>query len=307
MINEIIENGFDGQHFIIGFGKHLRSLLVCKDPATNNLLEVSANLKERYQEQSSVCPANFLLKALDINNNYDINYKSSNNKRLHLEIALMQICMITSNLSTAEKKTSDIVAPKKSDKQQAEDRSPAVTKKVDPPKTSIKPLEPETKRELSGSLPGTISILQVTETNNGNDDKNKVQEGKIESYPSGSISDFSQNQLEEAWARFIKVHTNNMPSFTSALNKYKPEKKNETVIKFQIDNKIVAGDKEKSKILLGFLKKELQNISITLEPVVIENDKNKVAYTDKEKYDKMVKNNPSLQKFKDQLGLEIDF
>ncbi len=92
IINEIIDNGFDGQHFIVGLGKHLRSLLVARDPATVKLMEVSGGLAERYQEQAAQCSSDFLLKALSINNSCDINYRSSNNKRLHLEIALLQIC-----------------------------------------------------------------------------------------------------------------------------------------------------------------------------------------------------------------------
>ncbi|RLD35976.1 MAG: DNA polymerase III subunit gamma/tau, partial [Bacteroidetes bacterium] len=63
IINEVIDNGFDGQHFIIGLGEHLRNLLVCKDPATSGLLEVSDNLKKRYLDQAGLCETDFLLRA----------------------------------------------------------------------------------------------------------------------------------------------------------------------------------------------------------------------------------------------------
>ena len=95
-INEIIDNGFDGQHFIIGLGQHFRSLLVSQDKETIQLLETSANIRNLYLEQASACNAAFLVKVLEINNQCDLDYKISNNKRLHIEIALMQMCRLAS-------------------------------------------------------------------------------------------------------------------------------------------------------------------------------------------------------------------
>ena len=94
-LNEIIENGFEGQHFITGLGQHLRDLLVSQDRETVKLLDTSANIRNQYLQQAAQCRQGFLLKALDICNKYDIDYRSSNNKRLHLEIALMQLCMLS--------------------------------------------------------------------------------------------------------------------------------------------------------------------------------------------------------------------
>ena len=110
-INEILDKGFDGQHFLIGFGEHIRNLLVCKDPVTIKLLETAPAIRTQYLNQSAHCPSDFLLKVLDLNNKCDLNYKVSNNKRLHLELALMQMCTI---LKTDEKKTSDAVPPPQS-------------------------------------------------------------------------------------------------------------------------------------------------------------------------------------------------
>ena len=107
-INEIIDRGFDGQHFLIGLGEHLRSLLVCQDAATVKLLEISANLQQKYLEQAARCSPAFLLKALEIHNQFDQSYKTSNNKRLQLELALLQICtaVVAINPAGSEKKNS---------------------------------------------------------------------------------------------------------------------------------------------------------------------------------------------------------
>jgi DNA polymerase-3 subunit gamma/tau len=93
-VNEIIENGFDGQHFITGLGQHFRNLLVSQDKETIQLMETSANIRNLYLRQSSACNGAFLLKALEISSQCDLNYKISNNKRLHVEIALMQLCRL---------------------------------------------------------------------------------------------------------------------------------------------------------------------------------------------------------------------
>ncbi len=93
-INEIIDNGFEGQHFITGLGQHLRNLLVSKDSVTLQLLETTPSIKEQYYAQAGQCSVPFILQALEIINECDINYKTSNNKKLHVEISLMQLCKL---------------------------------------------------------------------------------------------------------------------------------------------------------------------------------------------------------------------
>ena len=105
ILNDIIGKGFEPQHFVNGLGNHLRSLMVCKDPATVQLLEVSEQLRQRYLMQAQVTSLPFLIKALEINNQCDIDYRAANNKRLHLEIALLKMCALCSqalNMPTAQ-------------------------------------------------------------------------------------------------------------------------------------------------------------------------------------------------------------
>ncbi|HTA61205.1 MAG TPA: DNA polymerase III subunit gamma/tau, partial [Bacteroidia bacterium] len=102
--NEILDNGFDGHHFIAGLGEHIRNLLVCKDAATIQLLEVSENIKQKYLQQAQSCSTQFLLKSLGIINRCDISYKTAKNQRLQVEIALLQISYLTAASIDAEKK-----------------------------------------------------------------------------------------------------------------------------------------------------------------------------------------------------------
>ena len=102
--DDILKKGFDGHNFIIGFGEHLRNLLVSKDPITVQLLEVSDQLKKRFAEQSQLCATPFLLKSLAVINKCDIHYKAAKNQRLQVEMALMQISYLNAGSVDAEKK-----------------------------------------------------------------------------------------------------------------------------------------------------------------------------------------------------------
>jgi len=95
IFDEVLNNGFDGHNFIVGLGSHFRNLLVCKDSITLKLLEVSDEVKKRYQEQAQNSNAKFLIKGLTIIGDTDVQYKASKNQRLHIELALMKLSSLT--------------------------------------------------------------------------------------------------------------------------------------------------------------------------------------------------------------------
>jgi len=92
--DEILDNGFDGHNFLVGISEHFRDLLVCKDPITIQLLEVGASIREKYKTQAQKTPVDFLYSALEIGSRSDLSYKASKNKRLHVELALLQFSNI---------------------------------------------------------------------------------------------------------------------------------------------------------------------------------------------------------------------
>ena len=102
IFDDILKKGFDGHNFIIGLNEHFRNLMVCKDKSTLQLLETSENVKNKYQNQAESTSKAFLLSALNIGNQCDIQYKASKNQRLLVELTLMKISHINEAVSFAD-------------------------------------------------------------------------------------------------------------------------------------------------------------------------------------------------------------
>ena len=102
IFDEILEYGFDGHNFLNGLSEHLRNLLVCKEPSTIKLMEVSESVQAKYLEQVNRAGMSFILSALNILNHFDIQYKASKNQRLHVELALIKLCHLKNVLQLAD-------------------------------------------------------------------------------------------------------------------------------------------------------------------------------------------------------------
>lgn len=304
IFNEIIENGFDGQHFITGLTEHLRNLLIIKDEATLQLLLASPSLKEKYKAQSEQFDAITLLKAIDTCNKYDLSYKTSNNKRLHVEIALMQLSQISVTENILETKKVVAAKPKTINEPVKEYKKPVEKQKESKEEIEVvkeKKSTPKARKEENGRKVKNISIKDslnsLKQTTDTNEDK---PEAKI-------ITEFNQESLLKAWNDFIVNYQEKAPSFANAIAKYPPQLRDNFVIEYMVDNQIVAGDLLNITSMLEFLKKELNNNQITLKPVVAEKSSQKTAYTDREKFEEMAKKYPGLIDLKEQLNLELDF
>ena len=101
LFDEILKKGFDGHQFIIGLLEHFRDILVCKDPVTVRLLQVSESVQKKYLEQSAAASYSFLVSALSIGASCDLNYKAAKNQKLHVEICLLKLANISNVLNLA--------------------------------------------------------------------------------------------------------------------------------------------------------------------------------------------------------------
>ena len=127
LFDEILRKGFDGHLFVIGLLEHFRNLLVCKDPATVTLLQVSESAERKYLEQSLMADLSFLLSALSITGQCDINYKSAKNQRLHVELCLMKLANLPQVLQLHSLAAVDETAKKKVEPQQSLNNTGAAT------------------------------------------------------------------------------------------------------------------------------------------------------------------------------------
>ncbi|MEY3249405.1 MAG: hypothetical protein RL742_1448 [Bacteroidota bacterium] len=102
LFDQILRKGFEPDVFINGLAEHLRNILVCKDEVSLALLEVGDSLRDRYRKQAAMAPAAFLLTALNLCNECDVNYKMARHKRLHVEMALIKMCYISQAIQAAQ-------------------------------------------------------------------------------------------------------------------------------------------------------------------------------------------------------------
>ena len=281
LLNEVINKGFDPQNFIQGMASHLRNLLLGKDPRVVVLMEVSKQLQERYIKQAERCDTSFILRALDIANECDINFRSANNKRLHLEVALMK--MVSAPAPQP--------APQPAQRPQPQPQS-------QPPQHNQPSQQVETSRATSVQRvkrAGTISILD-TEPNK------KEEEKPIEA----RNTPFTQEMLVDAWTKFVKEHKNSSPNFVAGIGKYKPTLTNGNEINYQVDNILVVNDINNMGQLREHLAKELDNNQFKLVHHIVEKPKDEVIYTDRSRFEKMAELNPNVITLKKGLGLNID-
>ena len=342
ILNDIISKGFEPQHFVNGMGNHLRSLMVCKDPVTVQLLEVSEQLRKRYLTQSQACPMPFLIKALEINNQCDIDYRAANNKRLHLEIALLKMCALCSqalNMPSAQAQpvqmpqnrpaqtTNPTLSSGVSALRQAQGSTsatakvpePAVAVNVPEPVEGPKPqqgqpvqtMNPQTSGGVSTgstSNPTTQPVVRPRGTTSGLSVNKAMQqaEQKAEEKEETWDTPFTQEQLTTAWSDFINRYKHESASFAAALGKYTPKLIGSSEIHFSVDNLLFEHDAQGMSALKHHLKNSLHNNQFQLKPEVMERPAEIEAYTDKDKFEKMVEERPFLRDLQTELKLEGD-
>ena len=107
LFDKVLQRGFEGDHFMNGLSSHFRDLLMAKDTATLYLLDVGEDLKKRYADQAKIVPETFILSAIEIANECDLNYKNAKNRRLHVELALIKMTFIQRAIKPEEKKNNN--------------------------------------------------------------------------------------------------------------------------------------------------------------------------------------------------------
>ncbi|MDR0699159.1 MAG: DNA polymerase III subunit gamma/tau [Tannerella sp.] len=293
ILNEILEKGFDGQNVITGLAAHFRDLLVCKDEATLILFEVGASIRERYKKTAKQCSDKFLFKAIELANMCDLNYRNSRNKRLLLELTLIQLCQLTTSPAEEDDKKKTLINPIAASPQQAGSQGTSQAGGSAGEQPVVKQV-PEIPAKQTGAY--KIPTLRSTSLKELVEEKEKTPQSASIIHSPDAKDNFSQEVLLNYWLEYAesltieKIHLKNTlknckpvlkENFTFEVSVYNPSQKNE-----------ISGN---SGDILGYLCNKLHNMHVKMDIRIVEKNEMEMIYTSKEKYNYLVNKNPTLE------------
>jgi DNA polymerase-3 subunit gamma/tau len=325
--NDILSKGFDGHHFIAGLASHFRDLLVAKNPATLSLLEMGEAAQKLYGQQSQKVTQEFLLKGIDIANDCDLKYKASQNQRLLVELALMQLSSIGFD---GEKKKSDFIIPptyyRRNDYSISEVNEP-LARIQNPKAEEIQKVQPTTQKaeeivdkELNiNNQPTTNNRQPITETLQpkvssmslasirAKKEMAEVQKSTVKEVMHLASEPFTETEMLEQWLKYAqRIEDKGFRIVASLLTINDPILEGTTII-HELPNESSKIDFEKEKPeLLGYLRGKLHNHDITIDVKVNETLVLKKSYTPQDKYNRLAELNPNLELMRNLFGLEIN-
>lgn len=336
IFNEILAKGFDGNHFINGLASHLRNLLVGKDAATLQLLEVSEGIKQKYLSQAQQVEASFLVSALNIANQCDLNYRNSKNQRLQVELALIKIAHLPSVLNLTavspltevkKKRAEPITEPQNIAEPTAEPAQPEIpkaettapepeTSKVEEKPEPAPAPERETKSLAEPQAESPTTQLPKPGLFNSSPlipNLNELVSAPLEedkpSYLTGDACDaFSAEMLLNRWNAFAeKAKKENKINLFTLMTANPPVVLENFQIELNIENKIQETQLQEARIeLMNYLRTELNNFQLDLVTKVVESTEKKRLYTASDKYQHLLEKNPQLEEFKKRFNLDIE-
>lgn len=326
LLNSVLAKGFDGANLINGLSIHVRNLLMSKDPVTLPLLECSQQQAQHYQAQAQKCPTKFLYQALKLMNQCDVNYKQSGNKRLLVELTLIQIAQITQ----AEDKDVPVAGrcPKrlkslfrkimKSQPQQAEQVAEVEITLSPQPIATESLLQQNVQSSTTNSTDIKAEIKATTDSkfklgNIGftfNDIRKGPEKTTYQKEPvvkdEEAASKFSQEELELQWMSMCNRMPQQMVGMASRLKNAVPKITEYPAVEVVFDNNILLNQVEKIKGRIRVtLANELHNAALTLNFRLAEGEEIKKILNKREVFEEIRIQNPAIEKLRSLLDLEL--
>ncbi|WP_455630693.1 DNA polymerase III subunit gamma/tau [Parabacteroides sp.] len=318
ILNEILGKGFDGQNIITGLAGHFRDLLVCRDESTLVLFEVGASIRERYKEMAKRCPDQLLFKAIELANTCDLNYRASRNKRLLLELTLIQLCQLTQVAADDKKKaliepiagTNPSSQSVNSGQSQQPPQAPPVTAAAGapqvmsthmpssvptpPPSTAPNPARRTARpmgismKEIGVEKPKQQTVQQATTT---------VKE---------VVTPFDNDALVREWDNYAATIDKKVYLKNTMIN-CKPTLQENYYFEVAVHNPGQQEELINNAIhILPFLRQHLTNSRIQMRVRIVEGNEKHLAYTSTEKLELLMKINPTLGRLRDEFNLTLD-
>ena len=325
ILNEILSKGFDGQNFITGLASHFRDLLVCRDEATLVLFEVGASIRERYKAMAKQCADQLLFRAIELANSCDLNYKVSRNKRLLLELTLIQLCQLTQVEESKKKALIEPLAPTASAPATAPlpstvSAQPTTTRPVTttvpptvqppsqagPPTTSSRPVVTPTPTaapsEKRISRPMGLSLREMRE----GPSKPAMPSAPTTTVRENLDTPFTEESLRTAWTQFAQSIEKEVHLKHTMLN-CEPKLLDPHLFEVVVHNPAQQDELlQKTLSILSFIRKQLRNSHVQLRVRIEEGNKKQIAVTSAEKFALLLKINPALGKLKEEFDLKLD-
>ena len=337
-LNEILSKGFEGQHFIGGLSSHLRNLLVSQDAQTAGLIEASEEVRNRYREQAQRCKPKFLFRAMKLANDCDLNYKQSQNKRLLVELTLIEMAQLSSDDGEASglcptkilkpifdrlrgNATSPTPAPSTTSS------APSTTPSIPSPTPSIPPTTPPVRGRAPSGLESP-SPLQGEGRGEGMKGKGmamaKMRGFSIRRPANAPVTKVETEKAEENIVTFEDKPVDNV-GLTVAWRKYAASLPHEDVaLSHQLDNieptlqedgstfTVIADNpaiqqelNKRISPIEAYLRKELQNKSLHMTIRLREATDRRRVFTRVEILNQMLQQSEALRKLKEEFELEL--
>ena len=326
LFNEVLSKGFDGSHFMNGLASHLRDLLVSRDEATLPLLQVGASIRQRYLEQARQCPPAFLYKAMKLCNDCDLNYRASKNKRLLVELTLIQVAQLT---APADEALPGGPGPTQSIKPlfQKPAASPAATG-TNQPKASAPtpsapkpaPAAPKEEHRMPPQLQGKTDEKRIPVVNIGSlgvsiKPQPASQATPTAAQPAPAVTKqpervaenqpFTEQHVNYYWQEYAARLPQEQVATAKRMQGMKLRQTAPTVCELAVDNELAASEfKAMLPTLQNYLQQRLHNRLLVLNLRISEATEKK-AFGRVEKFQMMAAKNRVLIQLKDTFGLEL--
>lgn len=318
ILNEILGKGFDGQNIITGLAGHFRDLLVCRDESTLVLFEVGASIRERYKEMAKRCPDQLLFKAIELANTCDLNYRASRNKRLLLELTLIQLCQLTQVAVDDKKKaliepiagTNPSSQAVNSGQPQQPPQAPSVTAAAGAPQVMSTHMPSSVPAPPPSTAPNparkTARPMGISMKEIGVEKPKQQTVQQATTNVKEVVTPFDNDSLVREWDNYAATIDKKVYLKNTMIN-CKPTLQENYYFEVAVHNPGQQEELINNAIhILPFLRQHLNNSRIQMRVRIVEGNEKHLAYTSTEKLELLMKINPTLGRLRDEFNLTLD-
>ena len=318
ILNDILSKGFDGQNIITGLAGHFRDLLVCRDESTLVLFEVGASIRERYKEMAKHCPDQLLFKAIELANTCDLNYRASRNKRLLLELTLIQLCQLTQVAVDDKKKaliepiagTNPSSQAVNSGQPQQPPQAPSVTAAAGAPQVMSTHMPSSVPAPPPSTAPNparkTARPMGISMKEIGVEKPKQQTVQQATTNVKEVVTPFDNDSLVREWDNYAATIDKKVYLKNTMIN-CKPTLQENYYFEVAVHNPGQQEELINNAIhILPFLRQHLNNSRIQMRVRIVEGNEKHLAYTSTEKLELLMKINPTLGRLRDEFNLTLD-